>query len=637
MTAASYTTDLLTVDLCDTNSNWSELSGHTTGGADAQDTETYIQGTAAVSQSTGQTTGTTAGMEMDYGSDLSGSMGTDDCYFIWQYFSAPLAIDTFANGGMRFGLGGTSGTNKNYWKTMGSDFGTYPYGGWQNTAIDVGYYRDYTEGSPGTGHRYFGSNPNMTAKVTKGSPHVVDAIRYGRGELKIEHGTTPDSACTFSGMATENDKNTTGSYNRWGLFQEVRGTYLWKGLLSFGNATNACTFDDSNQVIVADQCPRTYFGFNKIEINNTSSDITWTNIQISYVENTNADTSTKTRGEFEVVDNATVSLNTCVFTDMDNFTFNDGTNPNTATGCTWRRCGIVDQGGATITNCTFDSAAGIQSFTADTTNASATLSSISNTDIGKLFVGMPISGTNIPAGTRISAINGVNTTDGTDSTLTMTNNATATGTGITVTSAPIALIVDDLSEVTGNTFISDGSGHAVDVGNITTTQQINWNNTLDDGAGSEWTGVTGEPITTGTTGNEAILCNVSASQTLTIAVATGASIPTVKNDGTGAVWVTSSVTITITVKDSSGSVISAAQVGVYLTSDGSSAVDTADTNGSGVFTDDYTGTTPAEVSVRIRKASTGTTKYQNYASVQNISSSGLTLDVTLVEDPNNAS
>jgi hypothetical protein len=95
-----------------------------------------------------------------------------------------------------------------------------------------------------------------------------------------------------------------------------------------------------------------------------------------------------------------------------------------------------------------------------------------------------------------------------------------------------------------------------------------------------------------------------------------------------------SVSVTITVKDVAGVVIQNAQTGVFATDDGTEILN-ADTNASGIASTTYAGATPREVKVWIRKASSGSTKYKNYSSVQNISASGLTLDVTLVEDPNN--
>jgi hypothetical protein len=107
-------------------------------------------------------------------------------------------------------------------------------------------------------------------------------------------------------------------------------------------------------------------------------------------------------------------------------------------------------------------------------------------------------------------------------------------------------------------------------------------------------------------------------------------------DDTGTTWVPpTTVTVQITVKDITGTEIQNAQVGVFATSDGSAVTPTADTNASGVYSQSYTGTTPIEVKVWVRKASAGATKYKNYSSIQNITASGLTLDVTMVEDPNN--
>jgi len=111
--------------------------------------------------------------------------------------------------------------------------------------------------------------------------------------------------------------------------------------------------------------------------------------------------------------------------------------------------------------------------------------------------------------------------------------ATITGNLISNSTSQTSIVVDDLSLVTGNTFISDGTNHAVDLGNITSSTTVTWNNILSGYA----TGTTGDPITEDDTTNAAILVNVSAGQKLTINIASGATIPSVKNDGTGTVAV----------------------------------------------------------------------------------------------------
>ena len=271
MTAPSYTTDLQTVDLAEAVTNWAEIPSRKSGGAATLEDRAFIQGSYSISQSTGAASGATVGLQCDYGGNIS-SWVSGWAIFVWQYWQAPAVIDTWANGGMRIGIGSGTGAI-DLFNAQGNDTRRNPYGGWDNIAIDPEYAGGYDErvGSPTAGnYRYFWSAPKMLSAVSKGNPHCVDAIRYGRGELIIEHGETDDYG-TFVGLAAKNDNNeATNGYNRWGLFKAEGTGYLWKGLMSFGNATNVCDFRDSNRNITVDDTPRTYAAFNKIEINNAS-------------------------------------------------------------------------------------------------------------------------------------------------------------------------------------------------------------------------------------------------------------------------------------------------------------------------------------------------------------------------------
>jgi hypothetical protein len=108
-----------------------------------------------------------------------------------------------------------------------------------------------------------------------------------------------------------------------------------------------------------------------------------------------------------------------------------------------------------------------------------------------------------------------------------------------------------------------------------------------------------------------------------------------KARGGDTVNVTSSVPVVITVKDTDGNLLDNIQTGVWKTSDRTEIMN--EDTVSGVASENYTGSTPVEVEVRCRRASSGFTKYKNYSSIQTISGSGLTLSVTLVEDPLNTS
>lgn len=351
MTAHSVTSDL--TDITDAQSGtWSEMPSPYNAGTSVTvpDTDYFIQGTGCASQAlSASKSGLVFGIYYDNTTDNSSNMGANDCYFYWQVLLAGNAMDTWANGGLRVGVGSGTG-DYNVFDSGGNDFGRNPYGGWQNIAIDPTRTADYTIGTPGAAERYFCSILNTTSVISKGNVHGVDAIRYGRGELIVEFGTSPDADVTFQDIADDNDSVN----NRWGLFQKQGESYLWKGLMSLGNATNAVEMTDSNIAISVDDTPRTFAAFNRIEINNTSSVVDWTDVKIT-APNTSVDGTVLSRGQFEVVDNATVTMDTCIFTDMSTFTFNDGTNANTITDTTFRRCGQITTGGATMTGCVFES------------------------------------------------------------------------------------------------------------------------------------------------------------------------------------------------------------------------------------------------------------------------------------------
>jgi hypothetical protein len=137
----------------------------------------------------------------------------------------------------------------------------------------------------------------------------------------------------------------------------------------------------------------------------------------------------------------------------------------------------------------------------------------------------------------------------------------------------------------------------------------------------------------GDTGNEAIYNNTGG--TVTIGVGTG-QIPTVHDDGTSTTIITASVPLYIIVKDTDGVPIQNVWVGIYKTSD-RTEIENQETDVNGEVDTGYTASTPEEVEVRCRKASSGDSpRYINYSSIQTIATTiGLTLSVTMQEDPNN--
>ena len=527
---ATYTTDLQVMNAADSATGWAEMSGHTSGGAPSADTENYLQNAISISQATGQASGTAAGLEYDYGSNITWTTGW--VFIAWQYYTAPTNIDSWANGGMRIAIGSSSG-NVRFWNAMGGDFGGSPYACWQNTAIDPQVTGDGTaDGSPTAGaYRIFGSLPNVLAKITKGNPHAVDIIRYGRGEIRAT-----GTGGTFAGFAAAND----GATARWGLFQKILGGYLWKGLLSFGQAATSLTFSDSNVNITLDDTPRVAAGFNAIRVLNSGTSVTLSSVNITGRSLSITGSAPVSRGDFNNTDSGTIAWTGCSFTDLGTFVFNTTTNSNTLTDCTWRRCGQITQAGATIT-----------------------------------------------------------------------------GALITNSYAAVALVVDDLSSVTENSFVSTGTGHAVNLGTFASSASVTWNNTD-----------TGYATQIGTAANRTILVNVASGQTLTINVSAGASTPTYYNTGTGTVVVQSSITLTMIVKGGSPPVALEGARAYIDDNDSSPYIMDTTTNSSGIATVGH-GDGPVSGSRwRVRKYG-----YKQFDQTVDIGSVDITLPITMVVDP----
>ena len=345
MTAPSYTEDLtdFTNGTGDEGSGWSESSNTSwddQGPPAYQDADyPYIQGSYAV---TADCTKTGIGtLFANNGSTFT--IPTDGALLVWQNFSSPLALETFANGGLRVMIGSGLGVFWS-WDVGGKDFGKYPYGGWQNHAVnDTVGPSDIVGSYSGGSHQYAGAGVNVVTGIGKGEVHQVDILRYGRCSAIFEYGDLSNGYCTFAGFAAQNDNTS----NRWGLIQAIPGGYLWKGRMSLGTASNAVDFRDSGVLVLLDSTPKVTANFNTIEVLNASSNIDWSNITIINVDPTN----TASRGRWITTNDATVDLVGCSFTDMGTFTFDSNT---TLTSCIFSRCDEVTTGGATIDKCTFD-------------------------------------------------------------------------------------------------------------------------------------------------------------------------------------------------------------------------------------------------------------------------------------------
>lgn len=527
MAVPTYTTDLTLFKDFETAVTFSEFSGFTAGRGQIIDTDYPIQGNSMMSTVMNATG--TAGVAVDYGSNITWTNGW--AFFIWEVWLAPGTIDSKANGGLVCCIGADISNYREYY-VGGNDFGSYPYGGWQNFAVDPQITASATTGIPGTAYRWVGPGVRVLSAVSKGSPLGVDVIRFGRGEFRVVAGETGNFA-TFAGMASVNDNNS----NRWGLFQAIAGGYRFKGLMILGYGAPVY-FTDVNRSIVIDNTQYVQSSFNSIEIRNASSVVNWTNILITSL-------STVSPGTFAVIDNATLNFSSCTFTDMSTFVFQSN---STIATTTFRRCGQITSGGANFATSIVEGYAG----TADT---AALIWNQTSDPNGKL---------------------------------------------------------DNMDFTKGAT-----SSHAIQFG-LSSPTTITMSGTT----------FTGYNASNGQTDSAILISRTSG--TVTINIVNG-STPTYKSAG-ATVVINNAVVLTITVKDKDSNPIQDAQCYIVKQSDGTTLLN-ADSLSTGIATTTYNYPGSAvDIHVRIRKSSTGATKYVPFSGVGTITSSGYSLTVTLYQD-----
>jgi hypothetical protein len=344
MAAPTYTTDLSTFDLCENDGGtFGEFTGMTDGGSpDDTDTEDVIQGSYLTSAECKLKVSELQSIYADYGSGVT--IPTDGAIFIWFKFDAGGILNTYDNGGVRIVVG-QAATQWEAWKAGGVDKTPNPYGGWFNYAINpTARTYDYIDsGTTGTGttYRFAGMACTLTAAgPTKGQPFKIDGLRYGRGSIILEYGSSGDGYATFADAAAKNDANdATDGYNRWGLFQAYGGGYLWKGRMQLGTSTNALEMVDSDVFILVDDVVNCTANFNTIEVNNASTIVTWTNVIFKAL-------GTQSPGRLVMNANADMNLDSCQFFDMGAFTL--GGTLSEFLNSTWSGCGLITVAGGKI-------------------------------------------------------------------------------------------------------------------------------------------------------------------------------------------------------------------------------------------------------------------------------------------------
>lgn len=178
-----------------------------------------------------------------------------------------------------------------------------------------------------------------------------------------------------------------------------------------------------------------------------------------------------------------------------------------------------------------------------------------------------------------------------------------------------ALLVDNPAGITSCAFVSGGTKHALE---ISTPGTYTFSGNSFSGYGASGTA------------DAAIYNNSGGSVTLNI-TGGGDTTPTVRNGSGATTTIVAAVNLSITVVDKNNSPIPNAQTAIYLSSDDSELMN-KDTDINGVASTSFSGSTPANIYVRVRKSSTGSTKYYPASTTGTITAAGLNTTITLIED-----
>jgi hypothetical protein len=370
MAAPSYTEDLTDIATGDEASGWTSFSTNDQGLPSYEDADyPYIQGSFAITQTCSKSK-TLANLGFDFGQAIN--LPTDGAFLVWQLFASPFAIDDYVGTSTTFGgmhvLVGADDSNFGWWDVGGSDKTPNPYGGFQCHAVNTTVAFDRETGTY-VSDQVVGAGVALIAFPSKGEPHSVDAMRFGRCSAIFEEGDLGNGYATIPGFALENDNQ----INRWGLIQEVGGGYLWQGRMSLGTVAASADFRDADRTIFIKWTPKVTANFNLIEILNADSNIEMTGFTFQVL-----DVTTASKGRFLMTDDADVAIDKCTFIDMDSFIFNVGINTVIINDTTFRRCGLVTQGGATFDGCLFDEPSGPVGF--EVTNLNVVDDCVFNSD-----------------------------------------------------------------------------------------------------------------------------------------------------------------------------------------------------------------------------------------------------------------
>ena len=360
-----YTTDLITIATGDLNidaGTWDESTdaGWDTAGTMVDDQNLYYNGAECVSAQytkDGSGSGAAGPGTIFYNHTAAFTIPADGAALIHHLWAAPPALNPL-NDAVSAGINICAGSSLGdfyAWKASGSDFAPAPRGGWANYAINPAIGSpDHTVGTAPATYSMIGIAVSATAQA-RGNPQACNAVRYGRCESRFTDGDIANGYCTFDGFASIDSLVA----NKWNLLDPIDGGYQFQGLMSIGLTGAAADFRDSNASINIINTINVTAAFNRIEVHNVGTNIDWNTVSFTAL-------GTVSKGQFEVIDDATILKTACTFTDMDTFIYKSN---STLIDTIYRRGGLVTQGSAVFTGCIFDKAVGTVALSVNALNS----------------------------------------------------------------------------------------------------------------------------------------------------------------------------------------------------------------------------------------------------------------------------
>lgn len=360
--AISITTDLVDVNLSEATTNYAVLGTFAT--AIAVSPDTYIQ--------SGNTVGgrVSANTAWAHASLAATNLSTGE-YHVFQWLkciSVP-QLDTKANGGLGITLSSDAAptltgvspsdgpSNSKTWYVAGK---TDPLMGWTCYVVNPNSTPDLTLGSPDvTSVQRLGIRAKMLGTVGAGSVKpanvVFDATRYGKG--LTYNGDAAGIPGTFSDILV----TAMSVGNAWGILTSDSSIYFGAGKFNFGTAAQIAisSFKSVGELFVWRNFPvaATFYAFlirgaasfaTTFQVGNYSAGLTSDG---SVIKGSGDPTSaTHSVWSLDIGTNTTVNLYGSQFSELYRAILQSAT---TMRGCTLKNFGNITANGATIDDCTF--------------------------------------------------------------------------------------------------------------------------------------------------------------------------------------------------------------------------------------------------------------------------------------------